>query len=46
MSNMIGWLVGWLLGLAWILGMEKAEVIGFGKKQGGRKGEPATPKTR
>ncbi|SAM02835.1 hypothetical protein [Absidia glauca] len=32
--------------LAWILGMEKAEVIGFGKKQGGRKGEPATPKTR
>ncbi|CAO3598428.1 unnamed protein product [Absidia cylindrospora] len=32
--------------IAWISGMEKAEVLGFGKKQGGRKGEDATLKTR
>ncbi|KAI8336164.1 adenosine deaminase/editase [Chlamydoabsidia padenii] len=32
--------------ISWINGMEKAEVLGFGKKQGGRKGEKSTLKTR
>ncbi|KAI8096175.1 adenosine deaminase/editase [Halteromyces radiatus] len=31
---------------SWILGMEKCEVLGFGKKQGGRKYEAANLKTR
>ncbi|ORX60698.1 adenosine deaminase/editase [Hesseltinella vesiculosa] len=32
--------------VAWVVGREKQEVIVFGKKQGGRKNEPVTKKTR